>query len=158
MDLGAGKVALRQASALDLPVQMNIADKLLFYHEMARVFKTEGRVVFHDVLRGEAAESPVYPCPWAETADISFLATRAEMQKIMVQAGFEIAKWQDQTAQTVAFAEASAAKLVQRDGQLPPLGIHLLMGDTAMTKMKNHMLNCKSERTAVVMGVLTKLP
>ena len=169
-DLGSGRVVLRQASALDLPfddesfdmawtvhAQMNIRDKLRFYKEMARVLKPGGRVAFHDVLRGPAAESPLYPCPWAETADISFLVTHAEIRKIVAAAGFEITQWQDETGKTVAFAESAAAKLARRGGELPALGIHLLMGDTATTKMKNHTLNCKHERTTVVMGELTKM-
>ena len=174
MGLQDNRVSLVQGSATALPfedasfdgvltvhVQMNIADKNAFYDEISRVLKPGGYLAFHDVLRGTALtqnDEPLYPCPWADSAVTSHLATEVELKQCMQRAGLVIQKWQDETNQTIAFFQSSVAKLEQRG--LPPLGVHLLMGDSdnnqALVKMKNHLQNCQLGRTAVVMGVLIK--
>lgn len=145
---------------------MNIQDKDTFYREIYRVLKPNGgKLVFHDVLRGDditsKEASPRYPCPWAETEDLSHLVTEAEMRKHVESAGFVIAEWEDQTEKTVAWfrkqrRSSTAGARRQDDYTEPSLGMHLIMGDTAPIKMQNHRSNCELRRTVVVMGVLIK--
>lgn len=119
MGLQDNRVSLVQGNATALPfddasfdavltvhVQMNIADKNALYDEIYRVLKPGGYLAFHDVLRGPSStkdDSLLYPCPWADSAVTSHLATEAELKQCMQRAGFVIQKWQDETDQTIAF-------------------------------------------------------
>lgn len=170
-------VELIHASALELPfnaesfdvtwtehVQMNIADKDRFYSEIFRVLQHGGSLLFHDIIRGPLQEQartthPLeYPCPWAETEQMSWLATELEMQASMTAAGFTIAKWENHTDKTVQYFQKTRAKM-EANGGPPPLGTHLLMGeDTAALKMKNHLRNLELGASNVVMGILKKPP
>jgi SAM-dependent methyltransferase len=160
------QVALRQGSALDIPfeegtfdvvwtehVQMNIADKHRFYSEMARVLKPGGRLLFHDIFRGDG-EAPVYPAPWAEDESISSLATESEARATMEAVGLEIVHWIRKVDESMAFFKAVAERIAA-DGP-PPIGIHLLMGDNAKLKLQNYVQNLGEGRTSVAMGMARK--
>jgi ubiquinone/menaquinone biosynthesis C-methylase UbiE len=160
-----GSVEFRQASALELPfddefdvvwtehVQMNIADKRAFYAELARVLKRGGKLVFHDIFAGNGG--PVHlPVPWAETADISFLAMPEEAFAIVEKLGLRFTERSDRTAQARAWFEATLERLAQSGP--PPLGLHLLMGPTARVKFGNMLRNLQEARIAVWQAVAEK--
>lgn len=161
------QLTFHRGSALELPfedesfdlgwtehVQMNIPDKDRFYAEIARVLAPGGRLLFHDILRGDGAE-PTYPVPWAETAEISALGTTPAMQSSMTRAGFEIERWDDKRDDSLRYFDFVLAHVSEHG--LPPTGIHLLMGDTAETKLRNYVANLSDGRIDVVMGVLRKI-
>lgn len=160
------QVTLSQGNALQIPheadlfdvawtdhVQMNIEDKNAFYNEIARVLKPGGRLLFHDVFLGNG-EAPLYPVPWAEDPSLSFLATEAEAQAAIKSAGLEITAWAIRTPESVAFFDKSLAWIAENG--TPPLGIHLLMGDSAPDKLGNFACNLREERVTVVMGLAVK--
>ncbi len=156
-------VEFRQASALAMPfdarafdvvwtehVQMNIADKRTFYREIARVLVPRGRLLFHDVFQGEGG--PVhYPVPWAEEASISFLATPDAVREILEGLGFSILDWEDTTQRSLDWF-ASVLDRLNVSGP-PPLGTHLLMGETARAKVENIVRNLRERRIVVVQAV-----
>lgn len=161
-----GQVELRQASALEIPyenesfdivwtehVQMNISDKNLFYSEIERVLKPEGRLLFHDIFRG-LGDAPFYPAPWAENESISVLATEAEARSIMEQVGLTIDQWILKNQESIQFLKNVSAK-IELDGP-PPIGIHLLMGDNAKDKLENYVRNISEDRVSVVLGMAHK--
>lgn len=161
------RVGLHHASALDLPfennsfdyawtehVQMNIADKQRFYSEIVRVLKPGGRLMFHDVFRGEGDE-PYYPVPWAEQSSISSLVTQETAKSIFAAVGLTIEKWLDKTQESIDFFEVVSEKL--SNTEMPPLGIHLLMGDTAKLKLENQARNLKEQRVTIALGVANKI-
>jgi len=160
------RVVLRQGSALDLPfednsfdvgwtehVQMNIADKHRFYSEIARVLKPGGRLLFHDIFRG-VGEPPIYPAPWAEDDSISTLATHDEARSAIEAAGLDIQHWNVKDRESLEFFK-SVGRKISADG-LPPIGIHLLMGDNARDKIDNYTRNLEEERISVVLGIAHK--
>ena len=159
-------VRLFKASALEIPyendafdiawtehVQMNIPDKDLFYSEITRVLRPGGKLLFHDIFRGEG-EQPIYPTPWAEDQSISHLATEPQAKQAIENSGMKIEKWIPKVQQSIDYFKTVAAK-IEADGP-PPIGIHLLMGDNAKIKLQNYVKNLTENRTAVIMGMASK--
>ena len=159
-------VELRQGSALEIPyeddrfdvvwtehVQMNIADKSLFYSEIVRVLKPGGRLLFHDIFRGPG-DPPFYPAPWAEDESISSLATAAEARSIMEQSGLEIDQWTTKVQESIEFFDMASAT-IEAEGP-PPIGIHLLMGANARDKIQNQIRNLREGRVSVALGMAHK--
>jgi len=153
------KVAFRQASALEMPfgdgtfdavwtehVQMNIADKHAFYREIGRVTRPKGMLLFHDIFEGKGGPLH-YPVPWAEESSISFLAAPEEVRKTLENLGFVIHDWVDKSEPSLQWVVTAIEKL--KESGPPPLGTHLLMGDTARKKFENNIRNLREGRYVV---------
>jgi ubiquinone/menaquinone biosynthesis C-methylase UbiE len=153
-------VTCRQASALEMPfddgtfdvvwtehVQMNIADKQAFYREIGRVTRPGGILLFHDIFEGKGGPLH-FPVPWAEDSSISFLATPEEVRRTLDKLGFVIHDWVDTTEPSLQWLVAAIEKV--RVSGPPPLGTHLLMGDTAPKKFENAIRNLREGRFVVV--------
>ncbi|CDX55945.1 Methyltransferase type 11 [Mesorhizobium plurifarium] len=144
----ADKVNLHVGSALEMPwpkanfdaavtfhVAMNIADRPRLYAEVARVIRPGSPFAIYDVLKGPE-EGLLFPVPWAETAETSFLVTAGEMRKLLDDAGFDIVHEEDRREIALGHhRERLAAQSAA--GGLPPLGLHLLQGPTASLKSRN---------------------
>lgn len=169
----AGRVGLsdvvefRQASALALPfdadsfdvvwtehAQMNISDKAGFYGEIARVLKPGGRLIFHDIFAGDGGE-PHYPVPWAEERTISFLEKPTSLRAILDKAGLKTLDWEDKSQHSLEWFETVVERV--KESGLPPLGLHLLMRETAQTKFENVIRNLRENRIVVVQTVAEKV-
>jgi SAM-dependent methyltransferase len=153
------RVAFRQASALEMPfddetfdvvwtehVQMNIADKHAFYREIGRVTRPGGMLLFHDIFAGEDGP-PYYPVPWAEEPSISFLAAPDEVRTILEDLGFVLHEWVDKSEPSLQWIVTALEKA--RVSGPPPIGTHLLMGDTAREKLDNVTRSLRDGRLAV---------
>jgi len=156
------RVKLRHGSALELPyedarfdlvwtqhVQMNIADKRRFYSEIVRVLKPGGCFLFHDVFRG-SKKSPLFPTPWAEDESMSALGTETEVRSTIEQVGLEIDQWISKVQESIKFFERVLIGIETKG--LPPLGIHLILGDNAKDKLRNYARNLSENRMTVVVG------
>ena len=117
-----------------------------FYREIARVTRPGGRLLFHDIFRGDGGPLH-YPVPWAEEPSISFLATPGEVRRTLEDLGFVIRDWVDKTEASLGWI-AAAIERIKASGS-PPLGTHLLMGDTAKTKFENVIRNLREGRFVV---------
>jgi ubiquinone/menaquinone biosynthesis C-methylase UbiE len=153
------RVAFRQASALEMPfddgtfdavwtehVQMNIADKHAFYREIGRVTRSKGMLLFHDIFAGKGGPLH-YPVPWAEESSLSFLAAPDEVRRTLEALGFVILDWVDTSERSLQWLVTAIEKLAVSGP--PPLGTHLLMGDTARKKFENAIRNLREGRFAV---------
>jgi ubiquinone/menaquinone biosynthesis C-methylase UbiE len=134
-------------------VQMNIADKNRFYSEIFRILKPGGRFLFHDVFQGTGGDA-FYPLPWAQDSSISFLATEVDAQTAMSNVGLDVKKWIAKGDDSIRFFEKVAKRFTEKE--LPPLGVHLLMGDNTKDKIYNFLRNLREERLSVVMGIASK--
>ena len=156
-------VKFRQASALALPfdaasfdvvwtehAQMNISDKSGFYGEIARVLKPGGRLVFHDIFAGDGGE-PHFPVPWAEEGSISFLTNLASLRETFKVAGMRILDWEDKSDHSLEWFKGVVEKT--KESGPPPLGLHLLMRETARTKFENVIRNLQENRIVVIQAV-----
>lgn len=132
-------------------VQMNIADKQLFYGEIRRVLCAGGQLAFHDIFAG-SGEDLHYPVPWAHDSSISHLARPESVRGILGELGFETVRWEDRTEEAVAFFEHAVSRN-ETDGPTP-IGLHLLMGQSAAEKFANVLRNLKDGRVVVAQAVL----
>jgi ubiquinone/menaquinone biosynthesis C-methylase UbiE len=158
--------SFREASATEIPfddeafdvvwmehVQMNIEDKSALAAELSRVLRPGGRLAFHEIFEGDG-EPLAFPVPWATTAGESFLVTPERFRALLEEAGLEAQTWRDMTEPAGDWLRALAEKL--RDGGPPPLGVHLLMGDTAPARFASLAANLGEGRLRVIQGVFRR--
>lgn len=145
-------VALNQCSALDLPfdaqafegaymlhVGMNIEAKSRLFSEVARVLKPGASFGVYDVMRSADGEL-TYPVPWASEPYFSYLATPDQYCQLLESAGFEVTMVNDRREFAVDFF-ANLKRITQSNDGPPPLGLHVLMQDTAAIKIQNMVGN-----------------
>ena len=84
-------------------VVMNIADRDRAYREIRRVLKPGGVFAFYDVLAADGKPEPLYPTPWAETAETSVLLDEAETKAALGRSGLTPSVWNDVTCDAVAW-------------------------------------------------------
>jgi ubiquinone/menaquinone biosynthesis C-methylase UbiE len=162
----ADKVAYRQGDALDLPfadasfdivwsqnAAMNIADRDRLYGEMRRVLAPTGRLALQEIAAGPGGE-PYYPAPWANDKTISFLSTPQATRAALERIGFRVIAWQDTTAE--ALEQQIARSKALESGSLPPLGLHILIGEAFPTVTKSMLRNLQEERLKLFNAVLQR--
>jgi len=163
----ADKVAYRQGDALDLPfpdgsfdvvwsqnAAMNIADRDRLYSEMRRMLTPAGRLALQEIAAGPAGE-PFYPTPWATDKSISFLSTPQSTRAALERIGFRVLIWQDTTEE--ALQQQTARTKAIETGSLPPLGLHILIGEAFPTVTKNMLRNLQEGRLKLFNAVLQRV-
>lgn len=161
------RVVFKRGNALELPFQpatfdlvwtqhatMNIEDKARLFRELTRVTARTGRVAMHEIVAGPA--QPLhFPVPWARTQALSFLAPAEEFRAHATAAGLIERAWRDVTADTLEFFRARAGAVAA--GKLPPLGLHLILGEDFPAMFANMVRNLEERRIAVIMALWTRL-
>lgn len=151
------KVEFHVGSALDMPVPdagfdlavmlhvgMNIKDKAGLFAEVARALATGGQFALFDVMAGEKDEPLVFPLPWSSVAETSFVDVPEAYKDAAAAAGLELETETDRTEFAIKFFEEVFAKIVETGPA--PLGIHLMMGETAPEKFQNYVANLHAGR------------
>ena len=105
-------------------------------------------------MAGESGEVR-YPVPWARDSSISHLGRPDDMRAAMIEFGFTVISWRDQTD---IGAEWFRARLFASAGQPAPpkLGLHLLVGDVAPIMFKNMLDNLERRSVVIVQAILEK--
>jgi ubiquinone/menaquinone biosynthesis C-methylase UbiE len=161
------KVSYRQGDALDMPfadasfdlvwsqnAAMNIADRARLYGEMRRVLTPSGRLALQEIAAGPGGE-PFYPTPWASDKSISFLVTPQATRAALERIGFRAVAWQDTTEE--ALQQQMARTKALETGSLPPLGLHIVIGEAFPTVTKNMLRNLREERLKLFNAVLERV-
>jgi SAM-dependent methyltransferase len=144
-------------SALEMPVPdagfdlavmfhvgMNIADKPALFAEVARCLAPGGRFALFDVMRGAVEDDLVFPLPWSTLPATSFVDTPQTYRDAGEAADLARLNEEDRT-HAIADFFAEARRKAEADGPAP-VGIHLMMGETAPQKLGNYVVNLHAGR------------
>lgn len=133
---------------------MNIADKKRLYSEMRRVLKPGGRLAIYDVFKGANGSTIHFPVPWAPDASISHLILQEDARRLIKEAGFQEAAWEDKTDAVIDWIKQMIQR-AQTSG--PPLvGLHVLVGPHWPNLVKNLLRNFEEGRIAVAQGIFER--
>lgn len=142
----AGQVNLEQGNATATPyadvqfdkiymlhVGMNIADKSTLSLELHRILKPGGTLGIYDIMRvGNGTLK--FPLPWAANEAGSAVAPPDGYKDALETAGFEITEERNRRDFALEFFARLQADAT--DGP-PPLGTHILMGESTQSKLQN---------------------
>ena len=130
--------------AISQHVTMNIKNRENFFTEIFRVLKKDKFFAFSEHGLGPKG-NPIFPLPWADNEDMSFLINPELTIQLLTKIGFK----------NISFLETSKKymegyqKSLKSKGTLdvPKLGMHVIGGPTMFERQKNSMLSIKEKRT-----------
>lgn len=141
------RVTLRHGSALAMPfeeasfdgaymmhVGMNIADKEALFREVARMLKPGAAFGIFDIMKTGDGDI-TFPVPWATTAETSKVAPPSTYKEALEAAGFDLEAERNRRKYALEFFEQMRSRIAENGP--PPLGLHILMGETAPVKIGN---------------------
>jgi len=136
--------------AVMMHVGMNIPDKDTLLAQVSAKLKPGGRFALFEVMAAENPEPLVFPVPWSSVPETSFLAPPTRYVTAAEAAGLNLVVQNDRTE----FAKAFFAEAFSKPPA--PLGIHLMMGDTAKPKLVNYVANLDAARLTPVEMIFDK--
>lgn len=155
------RITLRRENALSMSFQneifdggymmhvgMNIADKARLFAEVFRVLRPGSPFGVYDVMRIKDGEL-AYPVPWATESSTSALATPDQYRQALSEAGFKVAEENNRRDFALNYFQALRAK-TEASGGPPPLGLHILMKESRVEKVKNMIENITANYIAPV--------
>lgn len=129
-------------------VGMNIPDKRALAAELYRVLRPGGRLGIYDVMRVGDGDLR-FPVPWATAPEESIVSSPVEYKAALEAAGFSVIAERDRSSFAREFFSQLQANAESAEGP-PPLGIHILMGDTAPQKVANMIENVSQDLVAPI--------
>jgi len=160
-------ITLEHGSALSMPfknstfdsgymlhVGMNIADKQALYAEIHRVLKEGASFGIYDIMRQTKGEL-TYPVPWTKNASDCHLSSLQEYKKALNAVGLECKSENVRSEFALDFFNNLKAKM-SKSGGPPPLGLHVLMQESAAIKVKNMISNIERGLIAPVELIVYK--
>ena len=162
------RINLHHGSALSMPfddktfdaaymmhVGMNIEDKRQLFSEVNRLLCMGSLFGIYDVMQtGEGNLN--FPVPWANSPEISSLASVEHYKETLKATGFEIIS--EHNRRQLALEFFSEQRTQRIDSKKPPaLGLHLVMGDSISSKMNNVVKSISSGYLAPVELIVRKI-
>ncbi len=162
----SSKMTFIQGDATELPfennsfdvawtqhVQMNVPDKEKFYFEINRVLKPNGYFLFYEILKKEDREL-TYPMPWSNKSNLSFVFREEEMHDILTGLGLTKVQCTDQTQAGIDFLNIVIRRFIEFGP--PKMGLNILMGETAQSKLMNLLKHLKNGELELKSGIFKK--
>ncbi|MEM7338205.1 MAG: methyltransferase domain-containing protein [Actinomycetota bacterium] len=142
------------AAAYQLHVGMNIADKAAHLTGLANAVRPGGRIGIYDLMLTDTGslDDLDHPLPWVSEAAENMIAPVGAYHDAVAAAGLDLHLVDDRSEPVMAAMLAAQAASADSGGP-PPLGVHLLMGDTAGLKFANMMAAFRAGRIAPVLIV-----
>ena len=125
-------------------VTMNVADRAGFFAQAYRVLKPGAFFALTEHGLGPKG-NPHYPVPWSADGTGAYLVAPEETRALLEGTGFVDIVIDETGAKYVAGYRMAIERAEK--GALPPLGTHLLMGETALPKTRNAARNIEEGRT-----------
>ena len=161
------RVSFQHSDALALPFadgrfdvvwtqhsSMNVDDKERLYGGIRRVLRPGGRLALHEIMAG--AGGPLhFPVPWAREPAWSFLRAPEAVRGLLGDLGFRELCWLDVTAPSLEWFRRRVAA-TQAAASLPPLGLHLLLGEDFGAMFRNQVRNLAEGRIVVIEAVFER--
>jgi ubiquinone/menaquinone biosynthesis C-methylase UbiE len=125
-------------------VTMNISNREKFFSEAYRVLKTHSFFAFTEHGLGPIG-NPVYPLPWADNENMSYLLTPKKTISLLKDVGF----YEIEIIETGAKYMSGYEKLMSqtKDIKQPILGIHVIGGQSMTERSMNSLTSIKERRT-----------
>ena len=125
-------------------VTMNISDRMKFFSEIYRVLKKGSFFAFTEHGLGPEGD-PIFPLPWADNQEMSFLLPLENTNAILKEIGFQNIKIIETGDKYIAGYE----KLIQKQpkSEKPTLGIHVIGGSSMHERSINSMRSIMENRT-----------
>ena len=114
---------------------MNIEDKTRLFTEVYRVLHPGTVFGVYDIMRIGHGEL-TYPVSWATVSSTSNLSTPNQYKKALSDAGFAVSAENNRRDFALRDYKELLAK-IEANGGPPPLGAHILMGESSDVKRKN---------------------
>ncbi len=137
-----------------LHVGMNIADKDRLISELFRVLRPGAKVGIYDVMRVSDGDL-TFPVPWAMEPQGSAVAPVSAYTAALERSGFAITAQRNRRDFALDFFAQLQAKVTSAT-VAPPLGLQILMGNSAPTKVRNMIDNISRHLIAPVEIVAAK--
>lgn len=134
-------------------VTMNVADRARFFSEACRVLKPGAFFALTEHALGPVG-NPHHPLPWSMDGSGAYLIAPSQTRALLEAAGFTDICMED-TGEKYLAAYRRVMELAAQ-GALPPLGVHILMGETAPQKARNAARNIEEGRTHPVQVICYK--
>lgn len=132
-------------------VAMNIGARDALYRELARVVRAGGVLAVYDVVAGENTAPLTYPVPWARSAGQSHMVDAAGLQTNVMDAGWDVETWADET-------DFARDWLIAARAPRMPAGptLRQVMGDDFPDMIANLRDNFSDGRLGAVQAVFRK--
>jgi SAM-dependent methyltransferase len=160
------QVTIMQGDGADLPcadgtfdgaytqhVTMNVAARPRFFAEAFRVLKPGAFFTLTEHGLGPVG-NPHCPLPWSNDGSGAYLMAPEDRRKLLEAACFTDIRMEN-TGEKYLAAYRRVMELAA-NGALPPLGIHVLLGESAPEKTRNAARNIEEGRTHPVQVICRK--